>query len=172
MSYVEKHLIEGETVVYATGLHWIVLIRSILLGLLFGVPGVAFLVLSAKDQGDASGNSTPMMWGGIGLLVIAGMCIVAGIVKRKATEMAVTNKRVVIKVGLATRKTFELLLQKVESIGGEETVMGRMLGYGTVIIHGTGGSPEPFDKVAHPIEFRKQVQQQIEKLMDRPSPGA
>ncbi len=167
MSYVEKHLIEGETVVYATGLHWVVLVRSIILALLFSAPGVYLLVRSALDHGNASGASTAMMVGGIALLVLAGCFLLAGVLKRNATEMAVTDRRVVIKVGMATRRTFELLLQKVESIGVEESVMGRILGYGTVVIHGTGGSPEPFDRVAHPDEFRKQVQQQVEKSLDR-----
>lgn len=45
-----------------------------------------------------------------------------------------------------------------------ETVLGRMLGYGTIVVIGTGGTPEPFHQVAHPLEFRSRVQQQIEKL--------
>ena len=101
------------------------------------------------------------------MFVAGGVSIGAGLLKRNATEMAVTDRRVVVKVGVAARRTFELLLSKVESIGVEETVMGRILGYGTVIVRGTGGTPEPFDRVAHPIEFRKQVQQQIEKSQER-----
>ena len=165
MSYVSKHLIEGETIVYATGLHWVVLLQAIFLTVIFGAGGVALLVLYSKNQGDASGATTAMLAGGIALLVVAAICIFSGIVKRNATEMVVTDKRVVLKVGFVTRDTFELLLQKVESIGVKETVMGRILGYGTVVVDGTGGSSEPFDRVAHPIEFRKQVQQQIEKLL-------
>jgi uncharacterized membrane protein YdbT with pleckstrin-like domain len=76
--------------------------------------------------------------------------------------MAVTNKRVIIKTGLLRRRTFELLLSKVESIGVEEGLMGRMFGYGSVVVRGTGGTPEPFANVGHPLEFRRQVQQQIE----------
>ena len=167
MSYVEKHLIEGETLVYETGIHWVVLMRAFFLGLLFGVPGVTLLVLYAENRGDGSETSTAMMAGGIILLAIAAVCILAGIIKRNATEMAVTDKRVVLKVGLVRRDSFELLLQKVESIDVDEPVMGRILGYGTVKVVGTGGSSEPFYKVAHPIEFRKQVQQQIEKVLDR-----
>jgi len=53
-----------------------------------------------------------MMAAGIALLVVAAICILSGIVKRSATEMVVTNKRVVLKVGFVTRNTFELLLQK------------------------------------------------------------
>lgn len=167
MSYVSKHLIEGETIVYATGLHWVVLMQAISLTVLFGAGGVALLVLYARKQGGTSGTTTAMLAGGIALLVLAAICILSGIVKRSATEMVVTNKRVVLKVGFVTRDTFELLLQKVESIGVKETVMGRILGYGTVVVDGTGGSSEPFDRVAHPTEFRKQVQQQIEKLLDK-----
>jgi uncharacterized membrane protein YdbT with pleckstrin-like domain len=93
--------------------------------------------------------------------------VVRGILWRNATEMTVTNKRVFVKVGLAARRTIELLLSRVESIGVEESMMGRMLGYGTVIVHGTGGTPELFNMIAHPLEFRTQVQQQIEKSQEK-----
>ena len=39
--------------------------------------------------------------------------------------------------------------------------MGRMLGYGSVIVRGTGGTFETFSRIAHPNEFRREVQQQI-----------
>jgi uncharacterized membrane protein YdbT with pleckstrin-like domain len=105
-----------------------------------------------------------MEGGGVALLVCGIVTILMGMVRRNATEMAVTNRRVVIKTGLASRKTIEMLLNKVESIEVSETAFGRMLGYGTIVVIGTGGTPEPFHKVAHPLEFRSQVQQQIEKL--------
>jgi uncharacterized membrane protein YdbT with pleckstrin-like domain len=163
MSYVEKHLIEGETIVYETRLHWIVLIVPILLGLLFGLAGVAMFVLSAQAASGKSAASESMTIIGAILLVLALFFIARGILVRNATEMTVTNKRVFVKVGMAARRTIELLLSRVESIGVEESVMGRMLGYGTVIVHGTGGTPEIFNMIAHPLEFRTQVQQQIEK---------
>jgi len=166
MSYVEKHLIEGETIIYETRLHWIVLIGSFLLGLLFGLTAVGMFVLSARATGEKGAASESMTILGAAFLAVALIFIARGILVRNATEMTVTNKRVFVKVGLAARRTIELLLSRVESIGVEETVMGRLLGYGTVIVHGTGGTPEIFNKVAHPLEFRTQVQQQIEK-----SPG-
>jgi uncharacterized membrane protein YdbT with pleckstrin-like domain len=163
MSYVEKHLIDGETIVYATRLHWIVLVGPGLLGLLIGLPGVVMLVRAATGAGGKSATNGTMMIGGAILLVVALVFIARGVLERNATEMTVTNKRVVAKVGVAARRTIELLLSRVESIGVEESVMGRMLGYGTVIVRGTGGTPESFDKIANPLEFRTQVQQQIEK---------
>jgi uncharacterized membrane protein YdbT with pleckstrin-like domain len=84
-----------------------------------------------------------------------------GAAKRNATEMAVTNRRVLIKTGMASRRTLDLMLAKVESIGVTETFMGRIFGYGSVVIHGTGGTPESFVMIAHPQEFRQSVQQQI-----------
>jgi uncharacterized membrane protein YdbT with pleckstrin-like domain len=67
-----------------------------------------------------------------------------------------------IKTGMFSRRSLEIMLPKVESIGIDESAFGRMLGYGSVMIHGTGGTPEPFRKIAHPSEFRKEVQQQID----------
>lgn len=163
MSYVAKHLIDGESIVYETRLHWIVLLVPFLLALLFALTGAALLVLYARATDTKSATAESTMVAGIILLVIALIFVVRGIVVRNATEMTVTNKRVFVKVGLAARRTIELLLSRVESIGVEESVMGRMLGYGTVIVHGTGGTPEVFNMVARPLEFRTQVQQQIEK---------
>jgi uncharacterized membrane protein YdbT with pleckstrin-like domain len=67
-----------------------------------------------------------------------------------------------IKTGILSRRSLEIMLPKVESIGIDEPMMGRMLGYGTVTIHGTGGTPEPFVKIAHPAEFRREVQEQMD----------
>src|SRR4029077_14793819 len=102
--------------------------------------------------------------GGMALLVCGAVAILMGMVRRNATEMAATNRRAVIKKGLASRKTIAMLLNKVESIEVRETAYGRMRGYGTIVVIGTGGTPEPFHKVAHPLQFRSHVQQQIEKL--------
>ena len=167
MSYVEKHLIEGETIIYETRLHWVVLIMPILVGLLFGLTGVAMFVLSGRTTVDQAMAHESLMIVGAAFLIVALIFIARGILVRNATEMTVTNKRVFVKVGLAARRTIELLLSRVESIGVEESVMGRMLGYGKVIVHGTGGTPETFNKIAHPLEFRTQVQQQIEKSQSK-----
>jgi uncharacterized membrane protein YdbT with pleckstrin-like domain len=160
VSYVEKHLIEGEKIVYTTRLHWMVLTLPVLAGLALGLPGLALLGESIGPA-NRNQNSNLMTAAGAILIFVGFVFIVSGLLKRNATEMTVTNKRIVVKVGIATRRTVEMLLTRVESIGVEESVMGRMLGYGTVIVRGTGGTPEAFDRIAHPLEFRTQVQQQI-----------
>ncbi|MBZ5659900.1 MAG: PH domain-containing protein [Acidobacteriia bacterium] len=164
MSYIEKHLIEGESVVYTTRLHWIVLLGPILLALLLGLPGLALLSFYTVGAGSRDQNSAYYAAAGAILIVVAVIFLAVGLVKRNATEMTVTNRRIVVKVGMAARRTVEMLLSRVESIGVEESVTGRVLGYGTVIVRGTGGTPESFDTIAHPLEFRTRVQEQIEKL--------
>jgi uncharacterized membrane protein YdbT with pleckstrin-like domain len=151
VSYVERNLIPGEQVLYQTGLHWIVFVWPVFFAAIFGLVGLPLVFV--RDGGIA----------GVMLLAFAALLIWFGYLIRKATEMAVTNKRVVIKTGLLSRRTFELLLSKVESIGVEEGLLGRMLGYGSVIVRGTGGTPEPFKNITAPLEFRRQVQQRVEE---------
>jgi uncharacterized membrane protein YdbT with pleckstrin-like domain len=95
-------------------------------------------------------------------LVIGVAAALAGFLRRSATEMAVTNKRMVIKTGILSRRTYEILLSKIESIHVEEGLLGRVLGYGSVVVCGTGGTPTPFHQIANPLELRRQVRHQIE----------
>lgn len=167
LSYAEKNLVAGETLLYQTRHHWIVLLGPFLLSLLLGVPGLGFLaesVARSARKNSASGNAELSAGGlamiGLLLLVAGAAILVYGLAKRNATEMAVTNKRVLIKTGLASRRTLDLMLSRVESIAVEETFLGRIFGYGSVIVRGTGGTPEAFFLIAHPQEFRRAVQEQ------------
>jgi uncharacterized membrane protein YdbT with pleckstrin-like domain len=152
-------------VIYQTRLHWIVMLGHLLVGiLLFALPGGILLYYASASKSMDVGMQHVTQAAGAALLVCGLIAIVMGAIRRGATEMAVTNRRVVVKVGLASRRTIEMLLSKVETIEVQETAFGRVLGYGTVVLVGTGGSTEPFEKMSHPLEFRSQVQQQIEKL--------
>jgi uncharacterized membrane protein YdbT with pleckstrin-like domain len=151
MSYVKENLVSGETLIYRTGVHWSVLFWPVVLAILIGGAGVAAY----------SFRQDLFILGAVCLLV-AAIVLISAIVKRNATEIGVTNRRVIIKTGMLSRRSLEIMLPKVESIAINEPAMGRILGYGTVVIHGTGGTPEPFDKIAHPSEFRREVQQQMD----------
>ncbi len=162
MSYGEKHLIAGETVQYETRLHWIVMLGHSLIAAVLALIGLSLLFTpwSSIKGGEAS-VAGPLRWVGAISLLVAAIFFGVGFVRRNATEMAVTNKRVIVKSGLADRRTIELLLSRIESIAVEEPALGRILGYGTVIVRGTGGTPEVFPLIARPLEFREQVQRQI-----------
>ena len=66
-----------------------------------------------------------------------------------------------------SRKTVELNLEKVDSIGVEQTILGRILGHGTIVVVGTGGTKEPFRAIAAPMEFRRAVNEATEALRVR-----
>jgi uncharacterized membrane protein YdbT with pleckstrin-like domain len=151
MSYVKRDLIPGENLVYQTGLHWSVLLWPVIIALIIAAGGVVCLL--QKD--------TNFLYAGAALFVVALVILAVAAFRRSAVEMAVTNRRVIIKMGIASRRSLEIMLAKVESIGIEESAMGRVFGYGTLTIHGTGGTPEPFARIAHPSEFRREVQQQV-----------
>jgi uncharacterized membrane protein YdbT with pleckstrin-like domain len=164
MSYVEKNLASGEKLLYQTRHHWVVLLGPILISVLLAGPAAALLLWSFGKKRDSgywtTGTEAAAILGALMVLAAIGT-FAYGIAKRNATEMAVTNRRVLIKTGMVSRRTLDLMLTRVESIGVEETGFSRMLGYGLVVVRGTGGTPEPFDKIAHPQEFRRAVQEQI-----------
>jgi uncharacterized membrane protein YdbT with pleckstrin-like domain len=96
-------------------------------------------------------------------IVIVGIpLLIAAFIARATTEMAVTNRRVIIKTGWISRKTLEMNLAKIENIGVDQSLFGRIWNYGTVTVVGTGGTREPFRYVAAPLEFRRAVQGQAE----------
>ena len=163
MKYVEKHLIPGESIQYQTQLHWIVMLGHTVIAMLLALLAIAIPMIWASLGTTAKGHSIP---GGVYLVALvcfalAGALFFIGVLRRNATEMAVTSKRVIVKTGIAERRTVEILLSRIESVAVDEPALGRLLGYGTVIVRGTGGTPETFEKIYHPLEFREQVQRQI-----------
>ncbi len=163
MSYVEKHLIPGETIQYQTKLHWIVMLGHVAIATVFELLATTLLVASfSRPVGAKAMPSHGAVYVAALICFLIGAALFCiGLLKRGVTEMAVTNKRVIVKTGLAERRTTEILLSRIESVVVDEPAIGRILGYGTVIVRGTGGTPEIFEKIQHPLKFREQVQSQI-----------
>jgi uncharacterized membrane protein YdbT with pleckstrin-like domain len=92
---------------------------------------------------------------------LAGMlglfAFLSAALRRATTELAVTDQRVLFKQGVFSRHTIEMNRSKVESVDVDQSVLGRILGYGTVVLRGTGGSLEPMTNVAHPFKLRSHI---------------
>ena len=84
---------------------------------------------------------------------------IAPLIAQATSEFAITNKRIIIKVGLISRRTLEMNLTKIESVNVNQSILGRMLGYGTIVVIGTGGTKEPFASISDPMTFRKKFQE-------------
>jgi len=169
MGYVEQNLISGEQVVHRTRLHWVVLIPPTLIAALFGIPGLIAIYFGvfSTNQDVSKGPASAV---GLGLLFIGVMAFAGGMLHRSSGEFAITNKRVILKSGLFHRRTLELFLNKIESVSVDQGLMGRILGYGSIDVRGTGGTMEPFDKITGPLEFRKQMQEYISRISPTATP--
>lgn len=141
MSYVSDNLLPGEQVTFQTRLHKIMFVWPIILS-------VVYLPLALV---------TP--WVVKGLLLLPFIALWIGTyLSYVSSEFAVTTKRVVIKVGFIKRRTLEMLLPKIEAISVDQSIAGRIWGYGDITVSGTGGTKEPFQRIADPLKFRQAVQ--------------
>jgi len=84
---------------------------------------------------------------------------IAPILERWSDEFVVTNKRIIVKTGIFSRRTLEMNLNKIESVNVDQSIVGRLFGYGTITIIGTGGTRESFPDIAKAVEFRKRFQE-------------
>ena len=79
-------------------------------------------------------------------------------INRWTTEIAVTDRRIILKRGLIRRDTIEINTPQVESVDVSQSILGRLLNYGTVIVRGTGGGLNPLAYVSAPLPLRRAVQ--------------
>ena len=160
MGYVDENLISGEVVQYRARLHWLAL---------FHLHVSAFLLIAAGGALVAYGIIQEMIGATIGgvILLAAGIVVlVVAKIVRSSAEFAVTNKRVILKTGFIQRRTTEIFLAKIETIGIDQGLIGRILDFGTITVSGTGGTSEPFGRIADPLEFRRQVQEQMADVLE------
>jgi uncharacterized membrane protein YdbT with pleckstrin-like domain len=151
MKYVEQVLQPGEALVYATTLHWLVYLRAIVLFVL------AVLCLVAAGEVDSAGITMALKIAAAVLCVLGIVTALSALIRRATTELAVTDRRVIFKTGIFQRHTVEMNLSKVETVGVNQSILGRLLGYGTVIVRGTGGSFEPIPFIGEPLAFRNHI---------------
>ncbi len=149
MSYIEKNLMNGENIFYTSKLHWAVFLWPVL-----------WLIIALMFFSGGS-DSAPI---GVLFILIAIATSISSFISYKTSEFGITNKRVIVKVGFIRRNSLEVLLNKVEGIQVNQGILGRILGFGSITVSGTGGTKDPFHKIDAPLEFRKKVQEQIEKV--------
>jgi len=149
--YIDDILQPGEKVLYSTNAHWIFYLPAIAAWML----AVVLLVLSRATVTEA-----------IILLCLAASAVVAigalyltakAWFHRWTTETDVTNMRVVHKTGFIKRRTFEISLDKVESVDVNQSILGSILNYGSVTVRGVGEGAETIDMIASPLEFRNNI---------------
>lgn len=163
MSYIESNLLDDEHLVHKSHLHWIIFIKTFF----WLIIAIAVYVL-VPPYYYAPAGAEPIPLHKIALFIPVLFTLtyaIAAQIRYKTSEFGITDKRIMIKLGFIRRYTFENFLQKVESIQIYQSILGRMLNYGSIIIHGTGGSREVYALINDPLLFRKMAQEQIEKVL-------
>lgn len=148
MKYVETVLQPNETVRHLTRPHWIVYARGAF-WLFVGI--CAFVAYDVTKLGST------LEIAGAAICVVGVLYLFVAWLRRLTTEIAVTDRRIIYKRGLVSRHTVEMNMAKVESIDVNQSMLGRVLGYGTIIVRGTGAGLEPLRTIQSPIEFRNSV---------------
>ncbi len=121
------------------------------------IPIALMIMLLVSREGEFPSRAIWFMSGF--LFICMSISALAAAITYRTSELLITNRRVLIKVGLISRRTTEMFINKIESIAVDQGIFGRLCDFGTVTIRGTGGSSEPFAMIGHPLEFRNHVQQ-------------
>ena len=150
--YIDDILQPGERVLYSTNAHWIFFLPAIV-GLDRG--DRVFLVLSRLVAADTSDAALPV--DGRDSRDRALYKTATAWFHRWTTETDVTNLRVVHKTGFIKRQTFEMSVDKVESVDVNQSILGRILNYGDVTIFGVGEGGKTIDTIASPLAFRNAI---------------
>lgn len=137
--FTEDNLTDGERILHRSLVHWLIFFISIFwycvaIGSFFYHPylGLLVAIFASYEMGKAA-------------------------VYKYFTEMIVTNKRAIVKVGFISRQTIEITLSKIESVQIHQSILDRVLGTGTVAIRGTGSGIAPVKFIDNPVEFRNEI---------------
>jgi hypothetical protein len=147
-SYTAATLQADERPLHQTRIHWIALSGPIIAAVLCLIVIVPIAIFAAWRD---------FYWAWI-LAAIPAAILVSADLTIRTSELVITDRRVLIKVGFIRRRTFEMFISKIESVAVFQSMMGRLFNYGTVEIRGTGGSSESFATIAAPLPFRDAIQ--------------
>ena len=149
--YIDDILQPGEKVLYSTNAHWIFYLPAI-------AAWIVALFLFLLSRQTVTDSLVLLCLSAAAVVAVAALYwTVKGWFHRWTTETDVTNLRVVHKTGFIKRRTFEMSLDKVESVDVNQSILGRMLNYGNVTVRGVGEGAETIDTIASPLDFRNHI---------------
>jgi uncharacterized membrane protein YdbT with pleckstrin-like domain len=150
--YIDEILQPGEKVLYSTNAHW-----------MFYLPAIAaWIVVAILLLGSFAAAAIPALmlvcWASAAVVAVAALFwTLRAWFHRWTTETDVTNMRVVHKTGFIKRRSFEMALDKIESVDVDQSILGRLLNYGDVTVNGVGEGREKIRTIASPLAFRSAI---------------
>jgi uncharacterized membrane protein YdbT with pleckstrin-like domain len=157
MAYYQKVLLPEEKLLHLGRLHWAIYLRA---WVLFAIVVIAIVALLAERRA----SPPPAEWvvpalelAAVVFVVLALLSALGAWIRRRTTEIVVTDRRIIFKQGLLRRRTIEMTMNKVESVDVIQSISGRIFNFGTVLIRGTGSTYEPLAMVADPLTLRTAI---------------
>jgi uncharacterized membrane protein YdbT with pleckstrin-like domain len=149
--YIDDILQPGEKVLYSTNAHWIFYWPAI-------VAWIVAVILFFLSRATVNESIVLLCLSASAVVAIAALYwTFKAWFHRWTTETDVTNLRVVHKTGFIKRRTFEMSLDKVESVDVNQSILGRLLNYGSVTVRGVGEGAETITTIASPLDFRNHI---------------
>jgi uncharacterized membrane protein YdbT with pleckstrin-like domain len=152
LSYFDRVVKPDETVLIRTGLHWVIYLAAL-------PPLLAAIVLALAPvvRPMPPAYATALYVAASFFAAMALVTFLGRLITSLSTEFGVTTHRVIVKRGLISLHTVEMNVDKVESVDVDQSLIGRMLGFGTVTIHGIGARWDPIPQIADPVQFRNAI---------------
>ncbi len=166
--HIDRMLQPDEQVIHVAGLHWIVYVKGsfvTLTGALIGHYGT-FATRAALGDKVAEMVTKPLTYLSLAVIALGTLLLLVAYIRQISTDLVITSRRVIAKYGFIATTTFELIMTKVEGANIDQTVLGRMLGFGTVLVRGTGGGISPIDHVANPFRFHTYLMKALGHAQD------
>lgn len=163
--YIKETLLKDEKLVYFTRPHGIIYapgVLALIVAILFYEFGPSCFLLCLDLWRDYYLYEIC----GFTALVIGIYWVVLAYISYRTSEYGVTNKRVIMKKGWIRRSSLEVFLRRLEGVDINQTILGRILNYGTLVITGMGGSHNFYTNVPKPLEFRRYIQRQVDLLIE------
>ena len=143
MSYIDENLIDNEKVIHRGKLHFMSFL-----------PGVMIIILGVLFGGTEFG----------GFIIFFGvLAFIASLINYIKSEYGVTNKRVIMKTGALRKKVVDLQYSQLESVQYNQGILGGILGYGQIVITGSGGTKFKFPNISNANEFKNKAQNELSK---------
>ena len=150
VAYVNSVLQPGETIKVIGRLHWINYLKAFLLLAI----AVILLLYGTHDMTKVQRTATYVGWL---VLAVSVVMLLSASFTRQMTELSVTNHRVIYKTGFLRRHTVEMNMDKVETVNVDQSILGRIFGYGTIHVLGTGQGIEGLSRIGRPIAVRNAI---------------
>jgi uncharacterized membrane protein YdbT with pleckstrin-like domain len=172
--YVQRAMQHNEKVIYVAQLHWIIYTFGIGVTALGAFMGFFLPMIVAKyiPESSLSYFVTPIRYLAVGFIILGAFQLLGAFIRQISTELVITDQRVIAKHGFISTTSYELMMMKVEGATIDQTITGRILGYGTLMVKGTGGGISPIDHVANPFLFHSFLMNALHAAQENANGGS